>query len=120
MKKTNKKIRLNFRSLKLIMALAVTNSFINTTVYAQGGNAITESTIFKGAAKMLTDAGVAALIIVPSLALILIIFYSAAQGASPETHDKEKWKKNRNSVLFVLAWIFGASALITIISSYFQ
>lgn len=105
---------------RLAVTLAVSGFLMNTSVYATGGNAITESTIFKGIAKMLTDAGVGALVIVPSLALILIVFYSIAQGISSEAHDKEKWKKNRNSVLFILGWIFGASAIVTVISSYFQ
>lgn len=91
-----------------------------TTVFATGGNPITDSVPFKGMMKLLNDSGIALLIIAPIVCGILIGVFALIQGVQSEPHDKEKWAKNKKTVFIVLIWVFAASGLVSIIGGYFS
>lgn len=105
-------------SITFALTLTATVLF-PVSVFAEG-NAITQSTPFKGIMKLLTDLDVALLIIAPIACGVLIGVFSLKQGFETEQHDKEKWDKNKKNVLTVLWWILGASGLVTLVAGYFK
>lgn len=113
------KLLLAITSLQAALLMSPMRAFAED-VTGGGGNAITDSTVFKGAIKLLTDASTALLIISPIICGILIAGFSVAMSVTAETHDKEKWNKNRKVVIITLAWVFGSSAIVAIVTSYFK
>ncbi len=104
----------------LLLSILIANlTMFPLSVFAEE-NAITSSSIFKGLMKMLTDGGVALLIIAPIVCGLLFGIFSLIQGMSTESHDKEKWGKNKKTVLIVLAFVFSSSAIVAIIAGYFK
>lgn len=112
------------KGYKLILSLytaLVAATFLSPTVYAEGGgDAIQSSQLFTGLMKLLNDTSTALLIGAPILCGILIGVFAVIQGMQTEPHDKEKWAKNKKTVLIVLIWVFGATSLVAIVTSYFK
>lgn len=92
----------------------------STPVFATGGNFLMESAPVKGIIQFLNDASTALLFIAPILGGLLIALFSMIMGAQQEPHDKVKWGKNRKTVIVALIWVFSASAVITLITSYIK
>lgn len=105
-----------------LWAAIATTIVLPMTVFAEGDSAnyIQESELWKSLMKMLQDAGIVMLIAAPILCGILIGIFALIEGANSEPHDKEKWKKNKKTVLIVLIWVFAASGVVAIIGSYFK
>lgn len=105
-----------------LWAAIATTIVLPMTVFAEGDgtNYIQESDLWKDLMKMLQDVGVVMLIAAPIICGILIGIFSLIEGANTEPHDKEKWKKNKKTVLIVLIWVFGSSGAVAIIGSYFK
>lgn len=81
--------------------------------------ALQESDVYKGLMDLLKDVSLVIMIAAPILGAILIGYCSIMLGANSEPHDKEKWSKNRKTVIIAMAWVFGAGSIVGIISSYF-
>lgn len=120
------KIPHRFKQISAKIAITLTATItavtlLSPTVWAEGGgNAITDSVPFKGMMKMLSDGSVAMLLIAPIGIGILIGICSLAMAASTEPHDKERWGKNRKTSIITVVWVFGASAIVALVTSYFQ
>ncbi|MEG0894492.1 MAG: hypothetical protein RSE93_02175 [Oscillospiraceae bacterium] len=104
---------------KVLISMLTLSFFISSPLFADGGNPITESDIFKGVMKLLKDGGIGLMIAAPIICGILIGAFSIAKGTSAEEHDKQKWDKNRKTAIITLIWVLGASSIVTIIGAYF-
>lgn len=90
-----------------------------TQIITAVGNPITDSALFKAIENMIKDLTSAAMVLGPLICIVLVIFFSLRVSASSEPHDKEKWSKARKTTLITVGWLFGAAAIINIITTYF-
>lgn len=114
----NRISRIVFSAMTTIMA------FIYTAVPAfaaeAGNNIIAESVIFKGIMRFLNDITFVLLVAAPAIGAILIIVFSIMNGGTTHEQDKDKFKKYRTNVIFAMCWVFGASAIINVVTLYLQ
>lgn len=125
-KKTNmvNQIRaITTKSVRAVM-LAIPSFFIlsvfNTVYAAEGGNPLMDSAPIKGLFNFLKDAGLVLMAVSVLLGAVLIGVFSLIQAGCHEPHDKEKWGKNRKTVIISMCWVFGASSVMTLISTYLK
>ena len=103
------------KMLKLLLLETIIIIVFNTTVFASG---ITSFAGFTGTQRLLQDATTAALVLLPIITALLIVYFNIRKSGA-EQQEQTMWSKRIRTAVFCL--IFGelAAAFVNFISSYY-